>query len=150
MRPAIDEVRIFVDTDGKQKATVVGPIDLEVPGSDNAESEIYFWVRVAASSPHKQPTSGEQTGQAAEGIGNAEMELDEPTTAQTGQTASAPTMWSATVPVEGEFDVDGPNVFVEAWALVRTRNRHREFQIYWYDDDVKVVKGTPPTDSAAE
>jgi hypothetical protein len=140
MRPAIDVVEISVGSDGKQRATVRGPIDLEVPGSENAESEIYFWVRVAPDSPHQQTTGRDQAGEPAEGIGTAEMELDEPTTTdQADQTASAPTTWSANVPVKGEF-THGQRVFVEAWALIRTKNRQREFQIYWYDEDVPVVE----------
>jgi hypothetical protein len=150
MRPAITEVQVYEIGD-EQRANVVGPIDLEVPGSENAESEIYFWVRVASDAPREESGGGEQAGKPAEGIGTSEMELDEPaTTGQTASTASAPTTWSADVPVKDGKLVVGAHVFVEAWALIRTKNRHREFQVYWYDDDVEVVKGTRPRDSAAE
>jgi hypothetical protein len=34
------------------------------------------------------------------------------------------------------------------WALVRTKTRQREFQVYWYDTDVPVVEGTARDQSA--
>lgn len=148
MRPAISEVRVF-DVGDEQHATVVGPIHLEDPESPFAERDVYLWTRVAPDSPHAQRSrGGEQTEEAAEAMGADEMDLDRSATAQAGSTAATPAMWSATVPVtEGRFEV-GDRVFVEAWALVRTKNQQREFQVYWYDNDVAVVPGTAPVSTA--
>jgi hypothetical protein len=158
MRPAITEVRISsVEENGKvqQYAKVVGPIDLEDIESDVAEKEIYLWVRVAPEAPHaKQPTDVDQSGEddaqqeAAEAVGASEMNRAQIATARTTVSAASPAMWSAKVPVtEGEFSV-GSDVFVyvEVWALVRTKNLQREFQVYWYDNHVPVV---PDSDADA-
>jgi hypothetical protein len=151
MRPAITEVQVFEDGD-EQKATVVGPIHLEDPETPFAERDVYLWTRVALNSPHSpRPTGTDAAEETAEGMGAAEMDLEQIETATARAAASAGmAMWSNTVTVEGgRFDVDD-RVFVEAWALVRTKNQQREFQIYWYDNDVPVVKGTRPRDSPAE
>jgi hypothetical protein len=148
MRPAITEVRIF-DEGASQKATVVGPIDLEAPGSSLAESDVYLWTRVSHEDPHSPPSSTTQAGEAAEAMGADEMDLDQVVAAAGATTtATGPAMWKATVPVnEGAFSVDD-RVFVEVWALIRTKSRQREFQVYWYDTDVPVVQGTAPAQSS--
>jgi hypothetical protein len=149
MRPAITEVRIFDDGAG-QKATVVGPIDLEAPGSRFAESDVYLWTRVSHDDPHCNPPSRTQGAESAEAMGASEMELDQiEAAAGAAETATEPAMWQATVPVtEGTFSVDD-RAFVEVWALIRTKTRQREFQVYWYDTDVPVVQGTAPAQGPA-
>jgi hypothetical protein len=147
MRPAITEVRVFME-DNIKKATVVGPIDLEPSDSPFAESDVYLWTRVSRDDPHNASTT--QGGEPAEAVGADEMDLEQISrTVDPGSTGSQPAMWEATVPVtEGAFS-DGNRVFVEAWALVRTKNRQREFHVYWYDTDVPVVQGTAPSRSPA-
>jgi hypothetical protein len=151
MKPAVDEVRVFdmtVDGEATQYARVVGPIDLEGPESDHPDSDVYIWSRFSSTDPHKSSNGGEpeQAAQESEGHGNGEIEIEQPSGRQ--QTAPAPPeKWSILMAVEGERLVPGgPNLFVEAWALIRTTTRHREFQIYWYDDDVPVVAGSEAVD----
>jgi hypothetical protein len=171
MRPAITEVRVF-DKDGKQRARIVGPIDFEEATSPVAEHSVYLWVRVAPVSPHRRKPAPEgeaaTTTEAAEealasaiaiadaegaAIGEAEETVEAVGTAELERArihaakkavaaASDPAMWSAVVAVKNGHLTVGDRVFVEVWALVRTVNRQREFQIYWYDDDVPVVQGT--------
>jgi hypothetical protein len=148
MRPAITEVQIFEDgTD--QKATVVGPIDLEAADSPFAESDVYIWARVSLDDPRCKSSEPTQGGESAEAMGADEMDLDQIITAAgASATASEPAMWKATVPVkEGTFSVND-HAFVEVWALIRTKSRQREFQVYWYDTDVPVVQGTAPAPAA--
>lgn len=145
MRPAITEVRVFLEGGG-QKATVVGPIDLESPDSQFAESDVYLWTRVSPDDPHVPSTT--QGREPAEAMGADEMDLKQIGTAVSeAATGSEPAMWKATVPVkEGKFS-GGERVFVEVWALIRTKTGQREFQVYWYDRDVPVVQGTAPSQS---
>jgi hypothetical protein len=150
MKPAFTTLKI--KNQGK-KVLVTGPIDL-----DGSEDEGYIWVRVTQSAVRGNPNKPR-----VDGTGTADSERDElkeeyakardrllkkvkeldgkfgtgaPLEAAV---ATATAMWEATVTAEdnGRYRA-GERARVEAWALVRTRNPTREFNVYWRENAVTI------------
>jgi hypothetical protein len=150
MKPAFTTLKI---EDRGKKVVVTGPIDL-----DGSEHEGYIWVRVTQSAVRGHPRKPRIDGTGTEDSDRARLQ-DEYKKARarlvdevkalggrygTGQplanaVATATAMWEATVTAEngGKYRA-GERARVEAWALVRTRNPTREFNVYWRENAVMV------------
>jgi hypothetical protein len=152
MKPAFTTLKI---EDGGKQVVVTGPIDL-----DGSEYEGYIWVRVTQSAdkddPHGKPRvdgtgteDSDETNLQAE-LTKARQRLRRKVKALKGDytngaleraVATATATWTATVKAE-DNGLYRPNELarVEAWALVRTRNPAREFNVYWRENAVLIKR----------